>query len=236
MTDDQQSIFRDEATSKALARRGVPAALVQGDGDLGSTVEHETPEALFDALDAEFGPFTLDPATSLGYHTSDVIIARGGTICVQEIPYTSWDVFPPGVPGFTNILENGLTQPWTGRVWLNHPYGRDDWRWIKKAHDSVRFGDAEIVVALVPVKTQMRWWHKYVGATDIECQSSSPFVTVNGDAVSMREYYATSWAKRWNARVGYHGADVIRFVKGRLRFGGAPSSAPFNSAIIVWRK
>ena len=47
------------------------------------TFEHTTPDDLFDEMDREFGPFTLDPATALGYHTSNVILARGGTVCVQ---------------------------------------------------------------------------------------------------------------------------------------------------------
>jgi site-specific DNA-methyltransferase (adenine-specific) len=31
-------------------------------------------------------------------------------------------------------------------------------------------------------------------------------------------------------------ADEIRFIKGRLKFGGAKTSAPFPSAVIVWNK
>ena len=30
-------------------------------------------------------------------------------------------------------------------------------------------------------------------------------------------------------------ADEIRFIRGRLKFGGATNSAPFPSAIIIWR-
>ena len=30
-------------------------------------------------------------------------------------------------------------------------------------------------------------------------------------------------------------ADEIRFIRGRLKFGGAKNSAPFPSAIVVWR-
>ncbi|MEH7246485.1 DNA N-6-adenine-methyltransferase [Neobacillus niacini] len=31
-------------------------------------------------------------------------------------------------------------------------------------------------------------------------------------------------------------ADEIRFVKGRLKFGGSKNSAPFPSAVVVFRK
>lgn len=204
---------------------GVPKALVQGDGDPGSTVEWTTPDDLFDSLDAEFGPFTLDPATALGYHTSDVILERGGKVVTLDgawvktieerseqltsgIHVEKWDTF------------SGLDLPWTGRVWLNHPYGRSDWRWMKKARDSVREGDADIVVALVPVKTGMRWWQLYVGSGwDNKLPRESGF----GDE-------AVIHSRKEGA------ADSVRFLPGRLRFGNAKSSAPFNSAIVVWRK
>jgi len=31
-------------------------------------------------------------------------------------------------------------------------------------------------------------------------------------------------------------ADEIRFIRGRLKFGGATSDAPFPSAVVIWRK
>lgn len=31
------------------------------------------------------------------------------------------------------------------------------------------------------------------------------------------------------------GASVVRFVKGRSKFGGATSSAPFDSAVVIYR-
>lgn len=31
--------------------------------------------------------------------------------------------------------ENGLKQPWNGRVWLNPPYGREAVRWLNKLAD-----------------------------------------------------------------------------------------------------
>lgn len=188
-----------------------------GDGDAGSTVEWQTPNDLFDAYDAEFGPFTLDPASALGFHTSDVILARpGGGVCTLDGFYAT----DPETGELDKLGDySGLDIVWRDRVWLNHPYGREDWRWMKKAHDSVRFGSADIVVALVPVKTQMKWWRKYVGATELTRVPDLDTVILDG-------YYGTKSS----------GADVIRFMPKRLVFGGAPSSAPFNSAVIVWRK
>lgn len=228
----------------------IPKALTQGDGDPGSTVEWQTPEALFDAYDAEFGPFTLDPATALGYHTSDVILSRGGRIVTLDGVFQTVErscdgkcapstcIAPDCVSRYDRCVwtdVDGLAYGWTGRVWLNHPYGRADWRWMKKAHDSVRFGDAEIVVALVPVKPQMKWWHKYVlSSSQLVRGRDKPYAADvhNESAGSL----AVALASEAHYRRGEYGADIVRFVRGRLRFGGAPSSAPFASAIIVWRK
>lgn len=57
--------------------------------------------------------------------------------------------------------EDGLAQPWTGRVWCNPPYGRTIGLWIRKAWESVQSGDAELVVCLVPSRTSAAWWHDW---------------------------------------------------------------------------
>lgn len=55
--------------------------------------------------------------------------------------------------------ENGLTQNWTGvRAWMNPPYGREIGKWIEKAAT----GGAAIVVALLPARTDTRWFHDHV--------------------------------------------------------------------------
>jgi site-specific DNA-methyltransferase (adenine-specific) len=55
-----------------------------------------------------------------------------------------------------------LRQRWSGRVWLNPPYGRQIGAWVRKAWESVQNGDAEVVVCLVPSRTDTAWWHEYV--------------------------------------------------------------------------
>jgi len=55
--------------------------------------------------------------------------------------------------------ENGLYQSWTGyRCFMNPPYGRQIKDWIKKASLS----KAEIVVAILPARTDTRWFHDYI--------------------------------------------------------------------------
>jgi phage N-6-adenine-methyltransferase len=92
---------------------------------------------------------------------------------------------------FTPAMD-GLAQPWTGKCWMNPPYGRTIGKWVEKAHQSSLQGAT--VVCLLPARTDTKWFHDYC----IE-----------------------------NAE--------IRFVKGRLKFGGSNNSAPFPSVIIVFR-
>lgn len=98
------------------------------------TDQHPTPQALFDELNAEFGPFTLDVA-------ADEYNAK----CL-----TYFDQF-----------VNGLEQDWDGHgldpAWMNPPYGRGIKAWVKKAAECKRR-----VVCLLPARTCTKWWHRYV--------------------------------------------------------------------------
>ncbi|RKO68086.1 DNA N-6-adenine-methyltransferase [Desulfofundulus salinus] len=128
------------------------------------TGEWETPQTFFEALNAEFR-FTLD-------------------VCARPENAKCLRYFTPE--------QNGLLQPWAPETcWMNPPYGREIGRWVEKAYNEARRG--AVVVALLPARTDTRWWHRYV----------------------MR-------------------AAEIRFVKGRLKFGGAENSAPFPSAVVVF--
>ena len=55
--------------------------------------------------------------------------------------------------------DNGLEQDWSGeRVFCNPPYGKQIKQWMKKCSES----NAEVVVALVPARTDTEWFHRYV--------------------------------------------------------------------------
>lgn len=87
--------------------------------------------------------------------------------------------------------QNGLMQSWKGeRVFCNPPYGRVIGDWVKKCAT----GGAEITVALLPARTDTRWFHEYI-----------------------------------------YGKAEIRFIKGRIKFGGHANSAPFPSMVVIWR-
>lgn len=95
-----------------------------------ATDEWGTPPEVFDPLNAEF-KFDLDVAAS-----------ASNTKCNR----------------FFDLEEDGLTQPWSGRCWMNPPYGRVIAKWIEKAATST----AELVVGLLPARTDTRWFHDHI--------------------------------------------------------------------------
>ncbi len=132
------------------------------------STEWTTPQHFFDRLEEIFGTFTLDP-------------------CSNDANYKVKNRFTE--------RDDGLKQDWSGNnVFMNPPYGRAIKDWIKKAYEEGQ-KESTTVVALLPARTDTRYWHDYV----------------------MK-------------------ADAIYFIKGRLKFGNGENSAPFPSAIVVFRK
>lgn len=129
-----------------------------------STPEWETPADLFASLDAEFGPFNLDPCANDDNHKCAAYYTKA---------------------------HDGLLLPWFGKVFMNPPYGREIGKWIEKAYQESQGG--VLVVCLLPARTDTRWFHDFC---------------VKGE---------------------------IRFLRGRLKFGGQNNPAPFPSMIVVFR-
>ena len=89
--------------------------------------------------------------------------------------------------------EDGRKVKWSGRVFCNPPYSRIV-EFIKKGLFHLACGDCEILVYLVPSRTDTAWFHDYCAKGE------------------------------------------IRFLRGRLKFGDAKSSAPFPSMVVVFRQ
>jgi phage N-6-adenine-methyltransferase len=104
-----------------------------------ATDNHATPQDLFDQLHAEFN-FTLDVAASKDNHKCE-----------------RW--FGPDQDA--DLCRDGLFMPWVGRVWCNPPYGRDIKRWVEKAWTETLVGNAELVVMLLPARTDTAWFHDW---------------------------------------------------------------------------
>ena len=60
---------------------------------------------------------------------------------------------------YFTVAQNGLAQTWKGRrVFMNPPYGAEIGKWVEKAATC----GAEIVVALLPARTDTRWFHLHI--------------------------------------------------------------------------
>jgi phage N-6-adenine-methyltransferase len=139
--------------------------------------EWRTPQAFFEALDAEFG-FDADMAAS-------------AENCWKE---NYW-----GPDHHRVDRRNSLVFDWPPVCWLNPPYSQCR-AFIAKAAEQARRGS--VVVCLIPARTDTRMWHESI------------------------------WDGERHAP--QRGVE-IRFIKGRLKFGGGTNSAPFPSAVIVFR-
>lgn len=100
--------------------------------------EWGTPDFLFDWCSAVWGPFELDPA-------STVLNTKCERYLTRE--------------------EDGLTKPWLDdsgkrlRVWCNPPYSEVE-RWVQRAVMHSRLGGQSLF--LLPSRTDVRWFHDWV--------------------------------------------------------------------------
>jgi DNA N-6-adenine-methyltransferase (Dam) len=65
----------------------------------------------------------------------------------------------PSIHQFT-IEDDGLSQDWFGKVFVNPPYGRSLSDWAAKVVEEYESGRAEEIVFLVPSRTDTRWYKK----------------------------------------------------------------------------
>src|SRR3990167_5169114 len=90
-----------------------------------------TPPEIVRAFEAEFGPFDLD-------------------VCALAETAKAPRYFTRG--------DNGLSQLWHGRVWMNPPFSNPA-PWLQKAIYETSTGHAALVVALLPAATDTGWFH-----------------------------------------------------------------------------
>lgn len=56
------------------------------------------------------------------------------------------------------ILDDGLSKPWSGRVWCNPPFGREAVKWLRRLADH---GDG---IAMIPARTETAMFYETVWA------------------------------------------------------------------------
>lgn len=90
-------------------------------------------------------------------HVIDRVLNVLGSIDLDPCSNSNAD---PNVPAETYYTkeDDGLKQIWTGRVYLNPPYGREISCWVRKLHDAYQAGSVCEAVALLPARTDTRWF------------------------------------------------------------------------------
>lgn len=124
---------RSETSVRGQRGRGMGGHSVPGGG---LSNEWYTPPGIFKALGLTFD---LDPAHP-----------------VERLPWV------PAERTFS-IVDDGLSQPWEGRVWLNPPYGPATDVWLE------RFVEHGNGIALVFARTETEWFNRSALAVDQWC-------------------------------------------------------------------
>lgn len=87
---------------------------------------------------------------------------------------------------YYTMKDDGLKQNWDNeRIFCNPPYGREIGKWMKKLSET----DAPVRVALVPARTDTKWFHEHVlGKAEIrfvkgrlkfgDAKNSAPFPSI----------------------------------------------------------
>jgi transcriptional regulator with XRE-family HTH domain len=123
-----------------LAPRGRVRPFYTHAGNSSGPQTWRTPHILLSRLYAVFGRFDLDPCSPVADRRRAPVKAR--------VHYT--------------VHEDGLVLPWFGTVFVNPPYGRALPCWVAKAAREVAQGRAQVVLVLMPARTDTRYWHRHV--------------------------------------------------------------------------
>jgi transcriptional regulator with XRE-family HTH domain len=154
-----------------------------------------TPPDILDRLYAVVGgPFSLDPCSPTADRRSAPVRAR--------IHYT--------------MEDDGLIREWHGSVFCNPPYGRQIANWTAKCRCSVESGSADLVIALLPARSDTSWWHRDVaGRADVfllrgrlafgDGVQSAPFASalaVWGASAEIRTALKAAFPAAWHVEGG----------------------------------
>lgn len=99
------------------------------------SVEWYTPKEIIDAVIDVLGAIDLDPCSNS--HEA------------------------PNVPAQTHFTkeDDGLSRPWSGKIFLNPPYGDQLPKWIAKLKDELQVGNITEAVVLVAARPETRWFN-----------------------------------------------------------------------------
>ncbi|OPY37367.1 MAG: DNA N-6-adenine-methyltransferase (Dam) [Methanoregula sp. PtaU1.Bin051] len=152
----------------------VPTALLSH-----ASTEHYTPQFILDAVIACMGAIDLDPASNS-----------------TEIPNV------PAAKHYT-IRDNGLVQPWEGRVFLNPPFGPGVEVWFSKLYQERLAGRTTEAIVLWKSATETAAWKTLTALSCRVCFLSArihfirPMGNESGSTFSPALFYVGVGPKRF---------------------------------------
>lgn len=119
-----------------------------------------------EAMEWASGRGSLDPLMSSAkgeWNTPPEIVER-----VEQVLGTI-DLDPCSNDGKPNVpaikvyrkKDDGLSRSWTGRVYMNPPYGRGIDEWVQKLDAEFIAGNVTEAIALVPARTDTDWFEEF---------------------------------------------------------------------------
>jgi phage N-6-adenine-methyltransferase len=122
----------ERETRNLPGRGGRPLSIEKPEG--WTSDKWATPWEFVWGLEKEFGRFDTDP-------------------CCEPQTAKASNIY--------TIEDDGLTLPWTGRVFVNPPYSKPG-PWCATAHSAIESGEASLVVMLLPATVDTGWFHDLV--------------------------------------------------------------------------
>lgn len=164
----------------------------------------ETPQADYDTWNKEYD-FTFDPCCTLD-----------NCKC------------PDGL--FYDLGQDGLTEPWRGRVFMNPPY-KESKLWIPKAAAESKRREVEFIIGLLPARTDTKIFHSHIwDRKTCEYYRGVGIEYLKGRLTFGSDQY---WAWIWEQ-------EFLTNAKGEKRKNslykkyGKKSGSPFPSMLVCW--
>jgi len=122
------------------AKRRAPERAYWGQGDKDDRDSRFTPPEFMQNIYSAFGEIDLDPCA---HRLSPVVAER--RILIDE-------------------GGDGLVDEWSGRLAFVNPPFSAQLKWLQRAHQQWRAGNVQMVVCLVPARTDSTWFHETLTA------------------------------------------------------------------------
>ena len=161
-----------------------------------------------DVLQTSHAREILCSSESVEYYTAPHIVARVVEVMGAIDLDPSWHPDSPVRARTTyTAADDGLTKLWTGRVYINRPYGRGIDAWVEKLVADYESGAISEAIALVPANVGSQWFRRF---------DAYPRCFIRG---RLKFANAESTPTFWSAVI-YLGPNVARFAAAFGVIGG----------------